>query len=263
MVFTAEGALPLSEISSAWYADFFTELPNEFWRRAVPLGATELEVEFIERQLELAPGSRIVDVPCGSGRHSLALAARGHRLTGLDISVEAIGFARNAAMAAGLDIDLRVADMRSVPRDGSYDAAMCLGNSFGYLDITGTREFLAALADAVRPGGGLVIDFNCAAESILPGYTGEARQMRTGDITVDGTTEYDIARSRLISGYRFSRGSQLVEVTAIHHLYTVAHLGQLLTDAGFTDIERFGGIAGEPFVIGSGRLLLTARLTTR
>ena len=57
----------MSEISSAWYADFFTELPNEFWRRAVPAGATELEADFIERQLELAPGSRIVDVPCGSG----------------------------------------------------------------------------------------------------------------------------------------------------------------------------------------------------
>ena len=87
--------------------------------------------------------------------------------------------------------------------------------------------------------------------------------MRTGDITVDATSDYDIAGSRLISGYRFSRGSEVVEVTAIHHLYTVAHLGQLLTDAGFTDIERFGGVSGEPFEIGSGRLLLTARRTTR
>lgn len=253
----------MSEISSAWYADFFTELPNEFWRRAVPPEATELDADFIERQLELAPSSKIVDVPCGSGRHSLALAARGHRLTGLDISVEAIGFARRAATAAGLDIDLRVADMRSVPRDGSFDVALCLGNSFGYLDITGTREFAAALADAVRPGGGLVIDFSAAAESILPGFTGESRQMQTGDITVDATTDYDMAGSRLISGYRFSRGSQVVAVTAVHHLYTVAHLGQLLADAGFSDISRFGGVSGEPFEIGSNRLLLTARRTAR
>lgn len=253
----------MSEISSAWYADFFTELPNEFWRRAVPPEATQLEVDFIERQLELVSGSRIVDVPCGSGRHSLALAARGHQLTGLDISVEAIGFANKAAETAGLEIDFRVGDMRSVPRDGSFDDALCLGNSFGYLDITGTREFLAALADAVRPGGGLVIDFSAAAESILPGFTGESRHLQTGDITVDATTEYDIDGSRLISGYRFSRGPEVVEVTAIHHLYTVAHLGQLLGDAGFTDISRFGGVGGEPFELGSGRLLLSARRTNR
>ena len=62
--------------------------------------------------------------------------------------------------------------MRDVPADG-FDAAVCMGNSFGYLDLAGTRAFVAALAAAVRPGGGLVIDYNAAAESILPGYTGE------------------------------------------------------------------------------------------
>ncbi|HMA47186.1 MAG TPA: class I SAM-dependent methyltransferase, partial [Frankiaceae bacterium] len=170
-------------VPSAWYADFFTELPNEFWRRAVPPAAAETEVDFIERRLGLPPGSRIVDVPCGSGRHTLALAARGHCVTGIDISTEAIAHARRAAADARLDVELVLADMREVPRGGSFDAAICMGNSFGYLDVVGTREFVAALAGAVRPGGGLVIDFNVAAESVLPGYTGEPRTMRTGDIT--------------------------------------------------------------------------------
>ena len=58
-------------VRSAWYADFFTELPNEFWRRAVPPEATTAEVDFVEERLGLAPGSRVVDVPCGSGRHSM------------------------------------------------------------------------------------------------------------------------------------------------------------------------------------------------
>ena len=43
-------------VSSAWYADFFTELPNEFWRRAVPPEATTAEVDFVEERLGLAPG---------------------------------------------------------------------------------------------------------------------------------------------------------------------------------------------------------------
>lgn len=246
-------------VSSAWYADFFTELPNEFWRRAVPPESTVVEVAFIERQLGLKPSSRIVDVPCGSGRHTLALAARGHRVTGVDISTEAVGYARRAAAEAGLDVELAVAEMRDIPRDGSFDAALCLGNSFGYLDIAGTRDFAAALAGAVRPGGGLVIDFNATAESVLPGFTGEPRTMHTGDISVAATTEYDVAGSRLISAYRFSRGTEEVAVTAIHHVYTSAYLGQLLIDAGFTDIERYAGPDGEPYALGAGRLLLTAR----
>ena len=138
-------------ISSTWYTDFFTELPNEFWRRAASPAMTSADIDFIESRLALAPGSRILDVPCGSGRHSIALAQRGHRVTGFDISSEAIDHARRTAADAGLDVGFELADMREIPGSGSFDAALCLGNSFGYLDIDGTREFVAALAGAVRP----------------------------------------------------------------------------------------------------------------
>jgi len=62
----------------------------------------------------LNPRSRIIDVPCGSGRHTLALAARGHRVTGVNISTEAIGYARRAAAEACLDVELIEAEMREI-----------------------------------------------------------------------------------------------------------------------------------------------------
>lgn len=242
--------------SSTWYVDFFTELPNEFWRRAVPPEVTVDEVDFVEKRLGLAPRSRILDVPCGSGRHSLELARRGHRVTGVDLSDEAIGHARRAG--AGLDVEFVRADMREIPRDNGFDAVVCLGNSFGYLELDGLRDFAAALAGAVRPGGRLVVDFASAAESVLPGYRAEPRTMRTGDITVLATSEYDVAGSRTFSRYRFTRGEEEVDVTAIHHVYTVAQIVDLLSGNGFTEVELFGGPGGEPYEIGSGRLLLTA-----
>ncbi|MFT7836877.1 class I SAM-dependent methyltransferase [Saccharothrix sp. BKS2] len=246
--------------SSTWYVDFFTELPNEFWRRAVPPEVTVEEIDFVEERLGLAPGSLVLDVPCGSGRHSLELARRGHRVTGVDLSAEAIGHARRAAV--GLDVEFVHADMRDVPRDSGFDAVVCLGNSFGYLEPDGLREFAAALGGAVRPGGGLVVDFASAAESILPGYRAEPRTMRTGDITTVATSEYDVAGSRVLSRYRFSRGDEQLDVTAIHHVYTVAQIIDLLAGNGFTDIGLFDGPGGEPYGIGSGRLLLTARRTS-
>lgn len=246
--------------SSTWYVDFFTELPNEFWRRAVPPEVTVEEIDFVEERLGLAPGSLVLDVPCGSGRHSLELARRGHRVTGVDLSAEAIAHARRAA--AGLDVELVHADMRDIPRDNGFDAVVCLGNSFGYFELDGLREFAAALGGAVRPGGGLVVDLASAAESILPGYRVEPRTMRTGDITVLATSEYDVAGSRTFSHYRFTRGEEELDVTAIHHVHTVAQIVDLLSTTGFTDIELFGGPSGEPYGIGSGRLLLTARRTS-
>src|SRR6476646_2265358 len=64
-------------ISSTWYENFFTELQNEFWRRAASPAMTSADIEFIESRFALTPRSRILDVPCGSGRHSIALAQRG------------------------------------------------------------------------------------------------------------------------------------------------------------------------------------------
>jgi SAM-dependent methyltransferase len=249
----------IEHVPSDWYTNFFTELPNEFWRRAVPPQATTTEVDFIERHLGLKPGSRILDVPCGSGRHSLALAARGHDVLGVDISTEAIEHARRAAAAGGLDVELILAEMRDIPRDGSFDAAICMGNSFGYHDLDGLCEYIAALAATIRPGGGLVIDYSAAAESVLPGFVdNQPRDTTVGDITVSGSNSYDVPGSRLLSRYVFTRGPQQTRATAIHHIYTVAHLRRLLVDGGFTDIEQHSGPDGEPFQIGAGRLLLTA-----
>ena len=242
-----------------WYQTFFTELPNEFWRRAVTPEWTTADVDFIESALELPVGSQVLDAPCGSGRHSLLLAARGHKVTGVDISAEAIGYARTAADAAGLAVEFILDDMRRLPQTGGYDAAVCLGNSFGYLDPAGTREFVAALGGAVRPGGGLVIDFAATAESILPGFTTEPRATRTGDIEVDTRVEYDVVESRLLSSYTFRRGGEVLESTAVHHVYTSGQLTGFLRAGGFTVTGRHGGPDGSPYQLGSPRLILLAR----
>jgi hypothetical protein len=104
-----------------------------------------------------------------------------------------------------------------------------------------------------------VVDFSAAAESVLPGFTGEDRTMDVGDISVAATTEYDVAHSRLVSGYRFRRGAEEVAVTALHHVLTCAQIDDLLTTAGFVDVALYAGPDGEPFRLGPPRLLLTAR----
>jgi cyclopropane fatty-acyl-phospholipid synthase-like methyltransferase len=104
------------------------------WRRwAAPPESTSAEIGFIIRVTGLRPGSRVLDVPCGSGRHTLEPARRGYRATGLDVSAEAIEYARKATADEHLVADLRLGDMRALPTDSPADVAVCLGNAFGYL----------------------------------------------------------------------------------------------------------------------------------
>ncbi|MBN6058444.1 class I SAM-dependent methyltransferase [Nonomuraea sp. RK-328] len=245
---------------SAWYADFFTELPNAFWRAAVPEQVTVAEADFVARLAGLRPGSRVLDVACGSGRHALELARRGCRVTGLDVSAEAIAHARATAAAERLDLDLRQGDMRALPAGVRADAAMCMGNAFGYLEHVGTQEFLAGLAGLVVPGGTLILDYGFVAESVLPNLTLEEPPMTFGGVEAVSVNEYDAVNSRWLTSFTFRRGTQEHRGTSVQHVYTAAEVVRLVTEAGFTGVELYGDADGTPFRFGSPRLLLVARL---
>jgi SAM-dependent methyltransferase len=250
---------PPRDPTATWYEDFFTELPNAFWRAAVPPETTSAEIDLVVRTTGLRPGSRVLDVPCGSGRHALELARRGCRVTGLDVSPEALAHARRAAAAERLDIDLRHGDMRMLPADVQVDVAVCMGNSFGYLDHTGTEEFLAGLAGLLAPRGALVLDYGFVAESLLPHLTLEEAPMSFGGVEAISVNSYDAVHSRLLTAFTFRRGTEEHRGTSVQHVYTAAEVIRLVNGAGFAAVELYGDTDGTPFALGSPRLLLVAR----
>lgn len=103
-----------------WYKDFFEGDYLRLWLGAgesthVSPEATERQIEFIVEKLALSPGASILDLCCGHGRHSIPLAQRGFRVTGLDLSEQHLGLAQNAAIEAGAEIEWVHADMREIP----------------------------------------------------------------------------------------------------------------------------------------------------
>jgi cyclopropane fatty-acyl-phospholipid synthase-like methyltransferase len=155
-------------MASEWYESFFTALALDFWQAAVPVASTAEEVEFLVRELGISPPARVLDLPSGLGRHSIALARREYRITGIDISAHATFTAKNEASARGVRVTFLPGDMREPPPDGPYDGAFCFGNSFGYLSRGDMRRFVRNMLHAVRPGGRWAIDTGAAAESLLP-----------------------------------------------------------------------------------------------
>lgn len=134
--------------------------------------------------------------------------------------------------------------VESIARDGPFDAAICMGNTFGYLDLSGTRAFVAALAVALRPGGGLVIDYAAAAESVLPGFVDhKLRHISVGDITVTGSNTYDLANSKLLSRYAFSSGEQPSDRRLSHFFTFTSPCGQLAKDMAFVGPPCMAGVA--------------------
>jgi SAM-dependent methyltransferase len=246
-------------MSSEWFETFFTPLALDFWRSAVPSTATDEEVEFLVRNLAVAPPSRLLDLPCGLGRHAIALASRGYRVTGIDIAPSAVLAARQEAEALGLrTVRFLVGDMRQACLDGPFDGAYCFGNSFTYLSHEDTIGFARNVFDAVRPGARWIIDTGMAAELLLPQLTDE-RQLEVGGITYAVQNSYDAVAGRLIQACTFSRGAERELAQTNQGVYTVAELHRLLQSQGWMTLGAFGSLDGKPFTLRDRRLLLIAQ----
>jgi len=243
--------------STNWWNGFFTGLFADFWRAATPDDHTLAEVAFFEKALRLGPGSRLLDVPCGHGRHSLELARHGHRVTGVDFSTDLLDSARRSAAAQGLAIDWIERDMRDLADTEAFDAAICAGNSFGYFDDAGNQASLDSAGRALRKGGRFLLESGWVSEALLPNFR-ERLDMEVSGIRFQAENRYDFAKGKVENRFTVSRGAQSESRLAAHRIYSYRELARMLEAAGFSDFEAFGSPAGEPFVLGSQRLLLVA-----
>ena len=202
----------------------------------------------------VARGARLLDVPCGHGRHARLLAAHGYAVTGVDLSEEFLEAARGEDPEG--KVDWVLSDMREV--SGECDGAYCLGSSFGYLGHAGDREFVAAVSRRLAVGGRFVLDGGAAAETLLPELK-ETMQEQVGDITFEVKNHYQAGPSRLDTDYNFVRGGVTETRTSRHHVYTAAEIGRMLEEAGLAVRKCYGGVDGEPFEVGSPQLLMVAQ----
>jgi len=123
---------------------------------------TELEVGFLEAMLEIhggaarkpPPSARVLEPACGSGRLVAALAERGHRVSGFDVSAAMLDYARRRLADRGVRADLWLDRMESFQAEGRFDLAHCLVSTFKYLlDEESARAHLLRVAELLRPGG--------------------------------------------------------------------------------------------------------------
>ena len=238
--------------------DFF----GEFYLRAYAseeADAADAAQALAAAQLGGCPeGGDLLDVPCGYGRHAIPLARAGYRAVGVDRSETLLDEARRRNGHERWP-KLTRADYRELPfADGSFDAALNLFSSLGYLGDDDDMRVLAEIGRVLRPGGRLVIETmhrdRLVADFSERGWhaAGQGRlvlEQRVFDAVagVAQTTQTVIYGS----GERDSR-------TFSVRVYTATELLAMLNRAGYATMRCHGNLAGEPFGVGT-RLVIVAR----
>lgn len=239
-----------------WWQKFFegdwVDVHAGFW---TPQQSTE-QTDLIESCLDDEPGAKVLDVPCGEGRITVRLAERGYRVTGVDQSSALLDLARESAVETGVSIGWEQRDMRDLPWNGEFDAAVCWWGSFGYFDDDGNQDFLSAVARALRPGGRFVLDLH-TVETILPVFEPRGWQ-RVGDRLVLEERQWDHTTGHIRSTWTFVTGGYTTSKEVSIRLYTYAQVVDMVTSAGFREVRGIDPETRLDFELGARRLVLIA-----
>jgi len=239
-----------------WYEEFFEGDWLYVHRHMWDAAQTDRQVQGIRRLLALQPRSRILDVPCGEGRHSIGLGAAGFHVTGIDRSEALLADARRNAEAAHVDLDLRQGDMRDIAEEDIFDAALNMWGSFGYFDDRGNEDFATAVCRALKRRGKLLIDTH-TVESLMPQFA-ERGWHEVAGVKVLEERRYDDRNGRIESTWTIIRDGHESMRHASIRLYSLPELRRLLERAGFDDVRACGSLDGEAFAPGARRAYIVA-----
>lgn len=241
-------------MSPDWWGPFFERFYPRYEGRLHSHARTEEEADFIIRSLGLSPGARVLDIACGAGRHAIALANRGFRVAGVDLSEALLTRARREAEERELAIEFRREDMRALPWGDDFDGAYTFFGSFGYFDDAGNAAALRAAAAALKPGGVLLLDTH-VAETILPVFQRRGWSP-IGEDRVLEERVYDHRSGRIDTQWSLIQGGELSLAQSSMRIYTFKELCRLAEGVGLGYREAFDTRSSEPFMLGAARLSL-------
>ncbi len=267
------------------------EQPNVFdemgiyWQQIADKGPTQRQIQFIKDNV--AKDGWVLDLACGTGRHSSPLAQEGYSVVGLDVSKTLLKIAKQNSS----QVQLVRADMRHLPfKDKTFTAALSLDNSFGYLPTEeADKESLKELHKTLRPDALLVLDvFN--REQLTQKYKKFLAKHQWLILPTLLKYPNHLSRSLLWALYKWreypsffllqkrtvdAKAGLLCDLWIINdkadgkmhtfrhtaRLYGISRLKDLLYGEGFVVERVCGGYEGQDFGVKSLRLIILADAT--
>ncbi len=143
-----------------WYETLFENYGQKYDKECFTQG-TIGECDFLEKEINFNKELKIIDIGCGTGRHSIELSKRGYSITGIDLSESLLQKAREKALQNGLQINFLRHDARNMPFENQFDVAimMCEGG-FPLMETDEMNyEILNNVSKSLKNKSKLIFDF--------------------------------------------------------------------------------------------------------
>jgi len=240
---------PDSEWWRSWFGPGYLALYDDYLAERTPV-----EIDRLEALLALRPPLRILDLPCGQGRHAIELARRGYDVTGVDLSPFLLKVAEERARADGIGLHWLEGDMRQPIAGEPFDVVLNLFTSLGYFaDEADDRKVVDAAAAMLVPGGRFLLEV-INGERLMARFQ-EREWFTVGQAAVVERRSLDrTARRMVVERTVTTPNDTEVNLHAIR-LYDGRDVSGIMRRAGFGRVDLYGDWSGEPLTPDSLRVL--------
>jgi SAM-dependent methyltransferase len=248
-----------SRAGSPWWR---THFDDTWFALHEPLFAPELsrrEVAGIIELLGLPVGARVLDVPCGWGRHTDLLREAGYDAFGVDLSPALLRRAPRRRRGRSASFPYAAADIRRLPfRDATFDAAINVFTSLGL--FASDREDVRALREigrVLRPDGRLLLE-TMHRDEVVAAYAENDRWRLPDGTRVTAERRFDPVTGISHETWRWKKGRDSGERSHSLRLRTATEVVELVHRAGYHRIRCYGDWDDAPFDHRSASLILVA-----
>ena len=242
-----------------WWSRYFDEHYLLEYQPIFDLARDRREVARLIELLGLPAGSRLLDVPCGQGRHAHLLAEAGFDVDGFDLSRDLL--ARAKARGTGTTLRYTRGDMRRLPArwTNRFDAVVNLFTSFGFFLLPSDDERVVAEWARVLKPGAMLIWHGGNRDGVMRRFLARDWWLADGDTMVGHERSFDSLSGVLTvrSTWRGPRSSGEREHRI--RLYSASHLAELLKRHGLIVESAYDAWTDRPLTRRSGEMLLVAR----
>jgi ubiquinone/menaquinone biosynthesis C-methylase UbiE len=242
-----------------WWESYFDA---QYLLEYEPIFSPERDRADVARLIEvlgLPAGERLLDVPCGQGRHAHLLSEAGFDVTGLDYSPHLLAVARKRG--TGRTLHYKRGDMRALPETWTnrYAAVLNLFTSFGFfLDPADDRKVVHELARVLQPGGVLVWHGG-SRDGVMARFLGRDWWMAGNGTMVAHERSFDSLSGILTVRSHWQGKRTSGEREHRIRLYTASRLAEICRTAGLIVEQAFDGWNDAPLTRRSPEMLLVAR----
>jgi SAM-dependent methyltransferase len=240
---------------------FFNSVYKDVWKKLIPNGLTEAEVDFIMETAGLQPGDKVLDIMCGYGRHSIELGKRGIDVTSIDNLNEYIEEIKANAHQQNLPVRGIKAGILEVELQENYDAIICMGNSFSFFNKEETSQILKKLSLSLKPGGILIINSWMIAEIALKHFK-EKDWFQVEEYKYLLDYKFHFQPNRIESEQTIVSADGTIDVLkGIDYIFSLDELESMFLDAGLSTKELYSTPRKRRFVLGDGRIYIVVEKT--